>query len=108
PGAAAPPRRNHHRPGMPSHRPTQPASTYEDPSGTSSKGVAVRPTVDPRERAGQRAFSSSDELAAALEQTAVDGHRALGRMAEVVALPEVDAEVDHRLVLVDALDPLGD
>src|SRR5204863_9481064 len=42
------------------------------------------------------------------EQPRVDGHRPLGRLAEVEALAEIDAEVEHRLVLVDALDPLSD
>src|SRR5687768_7100016 len=54
------------------------------------------------------ACARSDELWPRPHEPGVDRHRALGRVAEVEALPEVDAEVAHRLELADALDPLGD
>src|SRR3954451_3783317 len=41
------------------------------------------------------------------DEAGVDGHRARGGLAEVVALAEVHAELAHRLELVDALDALG-
>ena len=42
------------------------------------------------------------------DEAGVDRHRLLGRLAEVEALAEVDAELGHRAELVDALDALGD
>src|SRR5688572_8747492 len=58
-------------------------------------------------RAKVRSRSASDQLGARAHEPDVDRHRALGRLAEVEALPEVDPEVEHRLELVDALDALG-
>ena len=49
-----------------------------------------------------------DELGPRADQPRVDRHRPLGRLAEVEALAEVDAEVAHGLELADALDALGD
>src|SRR4051794_4315168 len=49
-----------------------------------------------------------DELGALAHEARVDRHRLGRRLAEVEALAEVDAELAHRLELVDALDALGD
>src|SRR4051812_42865201 len=49
-----------------------------------------------------------DQLGAAPYEARVDRHRLCGRLPEVEALAEVDAELAHRLELVDALDALGD
>src|SRR3954468_6225940 len=49
-----------------------------------------------------------DQFSALAHEARIDRHRLGGRLPEVEALAEVDAELAHGLELVDALDPLGD
>ena len=94
--------------GLPAH-PAGRSSTRSRPRSRGASGSS-RSARRWRSRAtgAPRAEAALDELGARADEPRVDRHRPLGRLAEVEALAEVDAEVAHRLELADPLDPLGD
>src|SRR3954469_24524681 len=74
------------------------ATRYRRSTGAIRRANRVLPPWSEGGRSDRNSFS---------DESRIDGHRASGRLAEVVALAEVDAELAHRLELVDALDALG-
>src|SRR5829696_9659646 len=74
-----------------------------DTGRTLSRAPRARATTSASDPRG-----GSDQLLARPDQPRIDRHGALGRVTEVEALAEVDAEVAHDLELVHALDALRD